>query len=72
MNNVLNQPDDLLKIALNKQVKIRVKDSKDITGLLQAFDEHYNILLTEAKELDKKIGTLYIRGDVVILLSIVN
>lgn len=72
MNNVLNQPEDLLKIALNKQVKIRVKDSKDVTGILQAFDEHYNILLTDAKELDKKMGTLYIRGDIVVMLSIVN
>ncbi len=72
MSSVLNQPDDLLKIALNKKIKIRVKDSKDIIGILQAFDEHYNILLSNANEQGKDIGTLYIRGDVVILLSIIN
>jgi len=68
------RPFDALNEARGKRVIIDMKNNKQYIGTLKAFDPHINIWLTEAEEhrdgqLQKKLGTLFIRGDTIIAIS---
>ena len=69
-----SRPLDELNEARNKRVIIELKNGKQYVGTLKAFDIHINIVLEDTEEhvngeLKRKIGTAFIRGDTIILLS---
>lgn len=69
-----SRPLDALNRARNKRVIVELKNGKQYIGILRAFDIHINTVLDEAEEreageIKRKVGTLFIRGDAIILIS---
>tara|TARA_Y100000310_G_C20680695_1_gene815777 strand:+ start:2974 stop:3201 length:228 start_codon:yes stop_codon:yes gene_type:complete len=68
------RPLDALNRSRNKRVILDLKNGRQITGKLQAFDIHINTVLEEAEErvdgeVKRKLGTVFIRGDTIVLIS---
>jgi small nuclear ribonucleoprotein len=64
----------LLDESLGKVVLIKLKGGKVIRGVLQGFDQHMNLSLDTAEEVQEdgkasKLGTLIVRGDNIIMIS---
>lgn len=69
------RPLDALNVARGKRVIVELKNGKQFLGKLKAFDIHINTVLDDAEEhengqLKRKIGTAFIRGDTIILISL--
>jgi len=69
-----SRPLDALNEARNKRIIVELKNSKQYVGNLKSFDIHINIVLENAEEhiegtLKRKLGTVFIRGDTIILIS---
>ena len=71
-----DRPLDALNIARNKTVIVELKNKTQIVGKLKAFDIHINTVLGEAEEkkdeagaVKRKLGTVFIRGDMIVLIS---
>ncbi|RLE50211.1 MAG: RNA-binding protein [Candidatus Methanomethylicota archaeon] len=65
---------EVLSKSLGGLVLVKLKGGRSIRGILKSFDQHLNLVLEEAEEIiegeePKKLGTLIIRGDNVILIS---
>ncbi len=70
----LERPLDALNDAKGKRVILELKNNKQLTGILKAFDIYINVVLDEAEEhangeLVRKIGRCFVRGDTIILIS---
>ncbi len=67
------RPIDVLDQAKGKRIIIKLKNGKQIAGVLQALDMHLNMWLNDAEvtEDDKttKFGNVLVRGDNVIFAS---
>lgn len=68
------RPLDALNAARNKRVVIDLKNQRQYIGTLKAFDIHINTVLDDAEEyidgeLKRKVGTIFIRGDTIIIIS---
>ena len=64
----------VLDESINKNVLIKLKGGKTITGLLQGFDQHMNLLLDHSEEIpsegeSKSLGSIVVRGDNVVMIS---
>jgi len=64
----------VLDESINKNVLIKLKGGKTITGLLQVFDQHMNLLLDQSEEIpsegeSKSLGSIVVRGDNVVMIS---
>ncbi len=64
----------LLQEYLGSIVLIKLKGEREVRGKLKSFDQHLNIVLEDAEELrgdgsTRKLGTIVIRGDTVVLIS---
>lgn len=64
----------VLDESLGRVVLIKMKGGKVIRGTLQGFDQHMNLLLEEAEELQDEgktsgLGTIVVRGDNVVIIS---
>ena len=69
-----SRPLDALNAARNKRVITELKNGKQYVGNLKAFDIHINVVLDDAEErvggnLTRKMGTVFIRGDTIIMIS---
>lgn len=69
-----SRPLDALNEAKGKRVLVELKNGKKFMGALQAFDIHINVVLENAEEqengeIKRKLGTVFIRGDTIILIS---
>ncbi|MBI2564634.1 small nuclear ribonucleoprotein [Candidatus Woesearchaeota archaeon] len=70
-----SRPLDALNKARDKKVIVELKNGKQYIGLLKSFDIHINLVLDDAEEREKgemtrKLGTSFIRGDTIILISL--
>lgn len=70
-----DRPLDALNLARNKIVILELKNNKQLIGKLKAFDIHINTVLENAEErengeIKRKLGTVFVRGDTIILISI--
>ena len=67
------RPLDVLNSGRGKRIVIILKNGKEITGLLQAFDIHINIWINNAEVSDNetttKYGKLLVRGDNIVYAS---
>ena len=69
-----SRPLDTLNAARNKRVMVDLKNGSSYLGKLRAFDIHINVVLHEAEEhkdgqLKRKLGTVFIRGDTITIIS---
>ena len=69
-----SRPLDALNKARNKRVIVELKNGRQYVGKLDAFDIHINVVLMDAEEradgeTKRKVGTIFIRGDTIILIS---
>jgi len=60
--------------SLNKVVLVELKGSRNIRGKLYSFDQHMNLVLEDAEDVTdqnnaRRIGTIIVRGDNVVLVS---
>jgi len=74
MNVEVSRPLDTLNRARDKRVLVEQKSGRQLTGNLKAFDIHINVVLEnveerENNELKRKMGTVFIRGDTITLIS---
>ncbi len=64
----------LLQEALGDLVLVKLRGNYEVRGKLKSYDQHLNVVLEDAEEIKpdgstRKIGTIVIRGDTVILIS---
>ena len=67
----------VLQEFLDREVLIKLKGGRMLSGVLESYDGHLNILLRQAKEITtedsetrtRELGTVLIRGDNVIVVS---
>ncbi|AWR97255.1 RNA-binding protein [Acidianus sulfidivorans JP7] len=64
----------VLEESVGSVVLVKLKGNKEVRGLLKSYDQHMNLVLSDSEEIQsdgggKKIGTIVIRGDNVILIS---
>jgi len=69
-----DRPLDALNQSRGKKVLVELKNGKQFTGTLRAFDIHINTVLDDADELEnnevkRTLGKVFIRGDTIILIS---
>jgi len=60
--------------SLNKVCLVQLKGGRNVRGKLYSFDQHMNLVLEEAEDVTnseaaKKLGTIIVRGDNVVLVS---
>ena len=70
----LPRPLDTLNKARNKKVIVELKNNKQFIGELKAFDIHINVVLENAEErvdneVKRKLGSVFIRGDTITIIS---
>jgi small nuclear ribonucleoprotein len=65
----------VLSEYLETQVLVRLKGGRTVKGVLKSYDQHLNLILANAEEVDSKtgnsrpLGLLMVRGDNVVLIS---
>jgi len=64
----------ILEESLEKFVLVRLRVGKKLRGKLKGFDQHLNLLLEETADITnaentRKLGTIILRGDNVIIIS---
>jgi len=69
-----SRPLDTLNKARNKKVVVELKNGKQYIGKLNSFDIHINVVLDEAEEREngevtRKLGTIFLRGDTITIIS---
>ena len=70
----MSSSQEFLQGMMGQPVLIKLKGGREIKGILKSYDIHMNLILQEAEEIQKdsntrKLGTLIIRGDNVIMIS---
>jgi small nuclear ribonucleoprotein len=68
------RPLDMLNRVRGQRIIVELKNGKQLIGKLDAFDIHINIVLHETEErvngeVSRKLGTVFLRGDTIILVS---
>lgn len=69
-----SRPLDVLNKNRHKRVIVELKNGRQYTGRLQAFDIHINVVLEDAEEridgeIKRKLGAVFIRGDTIIIIT---
>jgi small nuclear ribonucleoprotein len=76
-NMEMSRPLDTLNRARDKRVIAELKNGKQFVGVLKAFDIHINTVLDDAEEMvdgesKRKLGTVFLRGDTIILITLAD
>ncbi len=63
----------ILMDYLDMPVLVKLKGGRGLKGVLKSYDQHLNILLSEAEEINaegnRRLGMVLIRGDNVVMVS---
>ncbi|MGA2573356.1 MAG: LSm family protein [Candidatus Methanomethylicaceae archaeon] len=65
---------EILTESLGSFVLVKLKGGREVRGTMKSFDQHLNLVLENAEELiaekePKKLGTIIVRGDNVVIVS---
>ncbi len=64
----------ILDICVNKKILIKLKNHMIITGNLQIFDQHMNLVLTKVEDITeekpKNLDKIILRGDNILIVSL--
>jgi len=64
----------ILDVCVNKEILIKLKNHTIITGNLQTFDQHMNLLLTNVEDITeekpKNLDKIILRGDNILIVSL--
>ncbi len=64
----------ILDICVNKKILIKLKNHTTITGNLQIFDQHMNLVLTKVEDITeekpKNLDKIILRGDNILIVSL--
>ncbi len=70
---------ELLQKSIGAQILVELKGKKKLKGRLRGFDQHLNLILDDAEEIDidtesntettETVNTVIVRGDNIILVS---
>jgi small nuclear ribonucleoprotein len=68
------RPLDLLQETLHKRVLVEMKGGRSFRGVLDAYDQHLNLVLSQAEEVVESTttghaGHTLLRGDSIIYIS---
>ena len=68
------KPLDVLQQSLHKRVLVEMKGGRSFRGVLDAYDQHLNLVLSAAEEVVKdevtpKSGLTLVRGDSIVYIS---
>ena len=69
------RPLDSLNESRGKNAIVELKNGKQLVGKLKSFDIHVNTVLENCEEkaegeVKRKLGTVFIRGDTVVFISL--
>lgn len=69
-----SRPLDLLNRSRDKKIIVELKNGRQYVGALKSFDIHINVVLEDTDEryegeVKRKLGTVFIRGDTIIMIS---
>ncbi len=69
-----SRPLDLLNRSRDKKIIVELKNGRQYVGALKSFDIHINVVLEDTEEryegeVKRKLGTVFIRGDTIIMIS---
>ena len=65
----------ILSESLGNTVLVRLRSGRMLRGILQGYDQHMNLVLEQAEELNadnsiqRRLGVIVVRGDNVIMVS---
>ncbi len=63
----------VLKDNIGKKIMIKLKGDKVVKGILEKFDQHMNLVLSDATEYrgeeSNRLGNLLLKGDNIIIIS---
>ncbi|HLI45879.1 MAG TPA: LSm family protein [Geobacterales bacterium] len=70
----MSSSQEFMQSVMKQPVLIKLKGGREIRGILKSFDAHMNLILEESEEIgkdgnSKKLGTIIIRGDNVVMIS---
>ena len=64
----------LMSKSKDKEILLRLRNNKTVTGNLQDFDIHMNLTLKDAQDISDgkttKLGTVLLRGDNILAVSL--
>ncbi|MCK5627534.1 MAG: LSm family protein [Candidatus Bathyarchaeia archaeon] len=71
MSEIANK---IFEESLNKVVLVQLKGGRTVRGKLYSYDQHMNLVMEDTEDITevdkaKKLGTLIVRGDNVVLIS---
>jgi len=71
MSEIANK---IFEESLNKIVLVQLKGGRTVRGKLYSYDQHMNLVMEDTEDITdvdkaKKLGTLIVRGDNVVLIS---
>ncbi|KAI8893081.1 U6 snRNA-associated Sm-like protein LSm3 [Globomyces pollinis-pini] len=81
MEEESEQPLDLVRLSLSERIFVKMRNDRELSGLLHAYDQHLNLVLGDVTEtisvvedeqiqkIKKTYEMLFVRGDGVILVS---
>lgn len=64
----------VLSDSIGSTVLVKLRGNHEVRGRLKSYDQHLNLVLEDAEEIleggkTRKLGTIIIRGDTVLLIS---
>jgi len=68
------KPLDVLQQSLHKRVLVEIKGGESFRGVLDAFDQHLNLVLSSVEEVHNETvtprsGVTMVRGDSIVYIS---
>ena len=69
----IEEPLDLVKLCLDETIVTKLRGERKVKGRLRAFDQHFNLLLSDVTEEHqaetRTYPMLFVRGDLVVMIS---
>uniref|UniRef100_A0A914PQ37 U6 snRNA-associated Sm-like protein LSm3 n=1 Tax=Panagrolaimus davidi TaxID=227884 RepID=A0A914PQ37_9BILA len=50
LSSTVEEPLDFVRMALNEHVMVKMRNNRHLTGILQSFDQHLNMIISDVIE----------------------